>query len=237
MDTTQVDSGEATGISSLAVPLMVMQLTAGSESTIPSASSQDAGPPCGNDGQSDRLGMANPAATYCRELGYDYRVGRSSKGEEGICVFPDGKECEEWKFLSGKCGRERSYCARQGLDVVTKNNGADSLSPESAECVSGGREVGSVSELMGLSEKATKEASTHRQRTAAGEEPPHRCPASFDWRNEGGVDWMTSVKDQGGCGSCWALSMVGLIEGAYYVQSGSPNLDLDLAEEYLVSDC
>jgi putative hemolysin/C1A family cysteine protease len=213
---------------------MVMQLTAGSESTMPSAA-----PACGNNGQSDRLGMANPAATYCRELGYDYRVGRSSKGEEGICVFPDGKECEEWKFLSGKCGRERSYCARQGLDVVTKNNGADSLSPEYAECVSGGREVGSVSELMGLSQKATKGSiPLTGSEPPQGEEPPITgAPPSFDWRNEGGVDWMTSVKDQGGCGSCWAFSMVGVIEGAYNVQRGDPNLDLDLAEEYLVSDC
>ncbi len=65
----------------------------------------------GNPG--DRLGMGNPAAIYCKELGYEYRITQTSKGEEGICVFPDGGECEEWKFLAGKCGRERSYCAKQ----------------------------------------------------------------------------------------------------------------------------
>ncbi len=48
---------------------------------------------------------------------------------------------------------------------------------------------------------------------------------------------MTSVKNQGSCGSCWAFSAVGVVEGAYNVQSGNPDLDLDLAEEYLVSDC
>jgi len=196
-------------------------------------------PACADSGLEDRLGMANPAATYCKELDYEYRITRNNKGEEGICVFPDGKECEEWKFLAGKCGQERSYCARQGLDVVTKTNGKNSLSREYAECVSGDQEVGSISDLMGLSQKATRGSIP-----LTGSEPPQdqapitaAPPSSFDWRNQSGVNWMTSVKNQGGCGSCWAFSTVGVVEGAYNVQKGDPNLDLDLSEEYLVSDC
>jgi hypothetical protein len=48
---------------------------------------------------------------------------------------------------------------------------------------------------------------------------------------------MTSVKNQGSCGSCWAFSTAGVVEGTYNVESGNPDLDLDLSEEYLVSDC
>jgi hypothetical protein len=48
---------------------------------------------------------------------------------------------------------------------------------------------------------------------------------------------MTSVKNQGSCGSCWAFSTAGVVEGTYNVESGNPDIDLDLSEEYLVSDC
>jgi subtilisin-like proprotein convertase family protein len=48
---------------------------------------------------------------------------------------------------------------------------------------------------------------------------------------------MTPVKDQASCGGCWAFSAVGTTEAVYNIDAGNPNLDLDLSEEYLVSDC
>ena len=63
------------------------------------------------------------------------------------------------------------------------------------------------------------------------------APPSFDWRNYDGGDWMTPVKNQGSCGSCWAFSAVGVVEAVYNIASNDPDLDLNLSEEYLVSDC
>jgi len=48
---------------------------------------------------------------------------------------------------------------------------------------------------------------------------------------------MTPVKDQGGCGSCWAFSAVGTLEAVLNVDAGNPDLGLDLSEQYLVTDC
>ncbi|KAI8432847.1 hypothetical protein MSG28_013778 [Choristoneura fumiferana] len=57
-------------------------------------------------------------------------------------------------------------------------------------------------------------------------------PEHFDWRLYGAV---TPVKDQGQCGSCWAFSAVGAVEGALFLRDGSEQV-VRLSEQALV-DC
>ncbi|MEM3139823.1 MAG: DUF333 domain-containing protein, partial [Archaeoglobaceae archaeon] len=46
-----------------------------------------------SESRSDNVGLANPAAVYCKDLGYSYRIESTPQGQFGICIFPDGTEC------------------------------------------------------------------------------------------------------------------------------------------------
>jgi C1A family cysteine protease len=61
-------------------------------------------------------------------------------------------------------------------------------------------------------------------------------PKSFSWRGNQGINWMTSVKDQGDCNSCWAFAAVGTMEAAYNIEQ-KKLVNIDLSEQHLVSDC
>ena len=100
--------------------------------------------------------MGNPAAVYCSKvMGYEYGVA-GDDGQHGLCTLPDGQACDAWEFLEGKCGQGYSYCAQQGYGMRTVSDGQDAFSPEYAVCVtSEGAEVGPVTELSELAEKAT----------------------------------------------------------------------------------
>ena len=49
-------------------------------------------------------GLPNPASKYCVDQGYELEIRSDELGNQyGVCIFPDGSECEEWAFFRGEC--------------------------------------------------------------------------------------------------------------------------------------
>lgn len=99
------------------------------------------------------MGITNPAALYCEELGYEYVVESTPEGERGLCQLPNGDKVDAWQFLKGEVAQEYSYCRQKGHEIKTIQDTGKCAQfgiDKCAVCIlEDGSEV-EVTELMGL---------------------------------------------------------------------------------------
>ncbi|RSM60164.1 peptidase C1 [Kibdelosporangium aridum] len=71
------------------------------------------------------------------------------------------------------------------------------------------------------------------QQVVAATAPASTLPKSFDLREVSGRDFVTSVKDQGNCGSSVSFGTLTALETTAAYTRGAPGLNLDLSEAHL----
>jgi putative hemolysin len=61
--------------------------------------------------------LPNPASVFCEENGGVLEIRQDTDGNQfGVCVFPDGSECDEWAFYRGECAPKGAAPAGEEAD-------------------------------------------------------------------------------------------------------------------------
>ena len=111
----------------------------------------------------------------------------------------------------------------------------EAIRAQNAQWVTGTSWVSALSEtefaeLCGTILEAPPDASERLLTLTSSES----LPARLDWRNNSG-NWMTPVRNQGGCGSCWDFSAIAQVEAWRQIYANTPNSGIDLSEQFVLS--
>ncbi|MCX6743167.1 MAG: DUF333 domain-containing protein [Candidatus Parcubacteria bacterium] len=67
------------------------------------------------------VGIANPAAVKCAQIGGKSESYQSEGGEAAICIFTDKSICEQWAYFRGEC--KIGQCQKECQKVGTASEG------------------------------------------------------------------------------------------------------------------
>jgi C1A family cysteine protease/sorbitol-specific phosphotransferase system component IIBC len=156
--------------------------------------------------------ISNPSAVFCEQRGHEYIVLTSEDGsEKGYCDVNENL-VEGWEYYRGN---QETNLRMFSSSEETKGNLRKSKFFQDTT-------------FLRTDNKINKE-------NLIREDIIKSIPSSFDWRDYNGVDWTTPVRDQGGCGSCWAFSSAGVVETRINKDLNNATYNADLSEQDLVS--
>ena len=94
------------GVCLALLTMLLVVSCAGMPTATPAAAPPSAVPPTAAPPSPTQPAVAlpNPASAHCGEQGgkLEIRTGTDG-GQYGVCIFPNGSECEEWAFFRGEC--------------------------------------------------------------------------------------------------------------------------------------
>ena len=96
------------------------------------------------DNGNDETGLPNPASVYCKNNGGTLEIREDEQGNQnGVCIFADGSECDEWAYYRGECNPGSETSDDQS------DTGVGLANPASTNCVENGGTLKIVDEPDG----------------------------------------------------------------------------------------
>jgi putative hemolysin len=66
----------------------------------------------------DIANLPNPASVFCEQNGGISEIRTDINGSQsGVCIFPDGSECDEWAYFRGECKAGDNLIAEDGWKI------------------------------------------------------------------------------------------------------------------------
>ena len=115
------------------------------------------------------------------------------------------------------------YSSAKHAGWVAKDNWVARLPREQIKRMMGVQKAPDQSAEFAIREGAEKSLFKHKP----------NLPASVDWRNQNGVNYVSPILNQGNCGSCVAFSTVATLETQVNVSSGIPGLNPQFSTQAL----
>jgi len=143
------------------------------------------------------------------------------KAPSNVQLFAtDRLEAEDYKFMEFVTNYGKSYGTVAEFmfrkeQFVTRHNQIEAFNADTNNTHTVGHNMFSDKTYA---EMKKLNGYTHKEATNVVELDESVTAASVDWRTKGAV---TPVKNQGQCGSCWAFSTTGAVEGADAIKTGS----------------
>jgi len=122
---------------------------------------------------------------------------------------------EHGKAYEGEEYRKREEIFNKNLQMVQAHNAEYNAGKHTWWMAMNHLADNTEAEFQSLRSK--KYSPSEHQVVDLGAQKTKANPTSIDWREKGAV---TAVKNQGGCGSCWAFSATETVESQYQIASG-----------------
>ena len=127
-----------------------------------------------------------------------------------------------------------AWANAQGLQELAEIRQA--IRQKQARWVAGDTSISVLPEhLRQYRARLSKPEVKHTDTFVSAAAPPTGLAATLDWRNNNGLSYVTPIKDQGNCGSCWAFAAAAALESYYLKQENVPGYNENFSEQVLLS--